>query len=114
MNVPRLTAQVIDRVLEMPMQTVTIDTESKPGPADLSWRDTPWTTANGQTKPICELSDSHIRNIIFYLHRETGYKCKSDGMSAREIIGYAGVWDKRTEVYDLMLREAEYRKLSWY
>lgn len=78
-----------------------------------AWRETPWTTAGGRTRPIRELDDDHLRNIIFYLHRESGWVFNKMGYSSHDIIWKNEVINERKTVLDLMLREAEYRKLSW-
>jgi hypothetical protein len=116
MNVPRLTADLINRVASTSprhrFEPANYPNIPAPEP-DLSWRNTVWGTADGVKKPLHALTDDHLRNIIFYLHRETGYVLKREDYTTFDIIGYNGVWDKRKPIYKLMLMEAEYRNLSW-
>jgi hypothetical protein len=108
MNVPRLTADIINKVVD----NAPPHRFEAPEP-DLSWRETVWGTADGVKKPLHALTDGHLRNIIFYLHRETGYVLKREDYTTFDIIGYNGVWDKRRPIYELLLMEAAYRNLSW-
>lgn len=82
-------------------------------PEDTSWRERPWTTAGGRTKTIRELDDDHLRNIIFYLHREAGWVYNRQGHSSYDIIWMNSVPENRESVLEVMLREADYRKLTW-
>lgn len=113
MNVPRLTADIINKVIASASAVATTPIDITEQAPDMSWRKTMWGTADGVTKPLYALTDDHLRNIIFYLNRETGYVLKRDEYTAAETIGYNGVWDKRKPVYDLLLMEADYRHLSW-
>lgn len=113
MNVPRLTADLINTVVATAPAVASGQSDIREQAPDLSWRQTMWGTADGIKKPLYALTDSHLRNIIFYLNRETGYVLKRDDYTPAEIIGYNGVWDKRKPIYELLLMEAEFRKLSW-
>ena len=116
MNVPRLTADIINKVVATAprprFEPANYPNIPAPEP-DLSWRETVWTSVAGDEKTIAMLTDDHLRNIIFYLHRETGFKMRMDDMNTDDIVRFNNVWTQRQSIYKLMLMEAEYRNLSW-
>lgn len=116
MNVPRHTAEMILAVAALervqPNTSGTLPETIMQGP-DLRWRDEVWTSADGLGTKLCDLEDNHLRNIIMFLNRETGYVFASLKEPRDAIIDFNNVLLVRQPIYNLMLREADYRKLSW-
>jgi hypothetical protein len=72
-----------------------------------------WTTFEGKQIRIVDLTDDHLRNIIFFLNKQLGasYGLISDGRGAPAHMGHTP--DERWPIYDVLRREATHRNLSW-
>lgn len=64
-----------------------------------------WTTMEGVEVRICDMTDDHLRNCIFYLNKVYGlhYPSRIYGHTPAEV----------NPIYDVMRREAQRRHLSW-
>jgi hypothetical protein len=67
-----------------------------------------WLTQNGESIRICDMTDEHLRNCIFYLVRLRAISSRNWYKSLY------GLHDMtRMPQYEIMLREATRRKLAW-
>lgn len=71
-----------------------------------------WTTLNGTGITIANMTNAHLRNCIFYLHRQRVLiECN------RKNSMYINVVDMNprdtSTAYDIMLQEADRRGLPW-
>lgn len=114
MSFPRQTAEIILRVADL----LVVTPEPVPDPValpeeDLNWRNTEWYSADGRITLLKDLDDDHLRNIIFYQQRETGYTLGKASVTPNEVVRHNDVRVQHQSSFDIMRREADYRKLSW-
>ena len=118
MNFPKTTAELIERVSALPFVNVEprIEfVEPTVQQAEPYWRTLlQWTPSGGSPIMLKDLTDDHLRNLIFFFNREYGYNyALTPGSSSGGMLNRNEVMPSRRDIYLYMRKEADYRKLSW-
>lgn len=83
-----------------------------------------WTTQEGVGVRVCDMTDEHLRNCIFYLNKQygalwdkhnnlvrVGHFVRAANATDTYLRGTPGdIWP----IYDAMRREADRRRLRWF
>lgn len=112
----RDTAALIEMGAALPLMNTPVEVPSEPKSEpkeDFSWRDKQWHDGYGNLILVRDLTDEHLRNIIYYLHRETGWLQGNNRVSSSEMMVTHNVRVDRRDAFELMTKEANFRKLSW-